>query len=998
MGVRIIWIVAVLLAARHPLALQATSAGQTHPRAGATVKQETVFSKADPIRNLKRKAEAASQKAASLLRPKDVAGKRSGRQTGTALRSAVLFLRESARLFTAVRAYDRAADSHFQIGEIESTLAAYDKSLAAYHESLRLAKDQALRCRASSRITQIQASLGEREQADTFLKQTLESCKDVSDKNALGEESLARAEVLYYSVAFQTSEGFYSQARSSFAESGNREREAWALVHWGYARLEANPKEASKLAQQSLQISSSLHDQYGIAQARQALGISAAVQSQFETAQCNSAQALIVFHQLPDKDNEGIVLNNMGKVSREMGEPEASLGYYRRARLSFAAVHDYLGEADAITGIAAALSAMGQYRLLPPLYQQKRRLAEKAKNDILLASVLANQADLHERNHELAKAEELYRRSAAIYQSSKYPRGESNALLSLAHLQIEQHRDAEAISTLEDARVLKRKNGDQEGLAKIGFEIAYIHRRMGKLEEALADIEGTIRIIESQRLQIANFDSRADYFAAVHQYYSLYIQVLMALHKLHPQQDFAQRAFEASERSKVRSLLDLLTVSSQNSPCEELLKPINEKPSLADSPPAEAAGSAPSAVLGLQQIQAEIQDDDIILEYALGDESSYLWTVERNQIVSWELPASTRLEELVKSFLHSLILPQPRKDETASDYARRIGKARQAYKAVAAQLSRLLIGHLSLPAEKRLLIVPDAFLQSIPFSALPLPETGKANAVLLDQHEIVVLPSASALGALRKTTGTRLPPTAGIAVLADPIFGPHEAESRSGSDSADRQRLRSRQPVLSRALRDVHGSDDIPPLPGSREEAESIKKIFGKEVQLAVGYDANRKSVLDGFLAPYRVVHFATHGIIDTRHPEMSGLVLSLFNKQGRMQDGYLRLGDVYKLKLSADLVVLSSCESALGKELGSEGIIGLPRGFLYAGAKSVISSLWKVDDQASKELMNVFYSELHDRKSPAAALRRAQSALASDPYWSNPYYWAAFILQGEYK
>lgn len=988
MGIPIIWVIAAVLAAQHPFAPQAEVAEQRDLPAHAKVNNESDAGNTRELL-LQRKAEAASLKAASLRR----------QQTGTALRSAVPLLQESARLFMAARAYDRAADSYFQAGEIDVTLGAYDKSLAAYRESLRIAQDQALRCRASSRITQIHASLGEHQQTDTFLKHTLESCKDVQDKNALGEESLAQAEVLYYSGAFETSEGVYSQARSLFADSGNREREIWALLHLGYARFERDPKEASNLAQQALQIWFSLHNQQGVAQARQALGFFAASQGQFETAQCNSAEALKVFHEFADRESEGAVLNNMGKLSREIGEPETSLKYYRRARLSFAAVHDHLGEADAITGIAAAFSAMGEYQRLSLLYQDKLRVAEEARNNTFIASAMADMANLHERNHEFAKAEELYRHSAAIYQSNHHWRGESNALLGLAHLQIEQHRDTEAISTLEAARVLKETNRDQESLAKIGFELAYVYRRMGHIEDALAAIQPTITIIESQRLQIANFDSRAAYFAAVHRYYSLYIQVLMGLHKLHPEQGFAQRAFEASERSKVRSLLDLLTVSIQNSPCDELLKkPINAEPFPGNSSQAGNVIAASSAVLNLQQIQAEIRDDDIILEYALGDESSYLWTVDRNQIVSRELPASTELGELVKSFLRSLMLLQQGKDEPTSDYANRIGKAHQAYNAHASQLARILIGQLSLPAEKRLLIVPDAFLQSIPFSALPLPEIGKVNAVLLNHHEIVVLPSVSALGALRKVAGTRLPPTAGVAVLADPVFEPLQKEAPVHADNLARQRSLNRSAGLSRALRDVQGSDYIPPLPGSREEAFSIKKIFGRNVHLALGYDANRKSVLNGLVSSYRVVHFATHGIIDTRNPEMSGLVLSLFNQRGKAQDGYLRLGDIYKLKLSADLVVLSSCESALGKELESEGIIGLPRGFLYAGAKRVISSLWKVDDQATKELMTLFYTGLHAGKNPAAALRSAQSTLANDPHWKSPYYWAAFILQGEYK
>ena len=111
-----------------------------------------------------------------------------------------------------------------------------------------------------------------------------------------------------------------------------------------------------------------------------------------------------------------------------------------------------------------------------------------------------------------------------------------------------------------------------------------------------------------------------------------------------------------------------------------------------------------------------------------------------------------------------------------------------------------------------------------------------------------------------------------------------------------------------------------------------------------------------------------------------------------------MRLGDIYKLKLSADLVVLSACDSALGKDLESEGTIGLPRGFLYAGAKRVIASLWKVDDAATAKLMSSLYARIQKGESPSAALRKAQLEMLDDPLWSKHYYWAAFALQGEYQ
>jgi CHAT domain-containing protein len=165
-----------------------------------------------------------------------------------------------------------------------------------------------------------------------------------------------------------------------------------------------------------------------------------------------------------------------------------------------------------------------------------------------------------------------------------------------------------------------------------------------------------------------------------------------------------------------------------------------------------------------------------------------------------------------------------------------------------------------------------------------------------------------------------------------------------------------------------------------------------------MGFDANREALMDSSIARQRIIHFATHGMMDARHPEFSGLVLSMFNKKGKYQDGYLRLSDIYDLKLSADLVVLSSCESALGKDLGSEGIIGLPRAFLYAGARSVVASLWKVDDDATVTFMKGFYSRLQQGEDPARALQGAQLDLLRSTRLSDPYYWAAFVLEGDYR
>jgi CHAT domain-containing protein len=188
-------------------------------------------------------------------------------------------------------------------------------------------------------------------------------------------------------------------------------------------------------------------------------------------------------------------------------------------------------------------------------------------------------------------------------------------------------------------------------------------------------------------------------------------------------------------------------------------------------------------------------------------------------------------------------------------------------------------------------------------------------------------------------------------------------------------------------------------LPFTRREAEEILALVPEQQRLkALDFDANRAMATSPQLGNYRFVHFATHGVLDTEHPELSGIVLSLFDRQAREQDGYLRVHEIFNLKLPVDLVVLSGCRTGLGKQIKGEGLMGLTRGFMYAGAARVMVSLWDVSDEASARLMVEFYKRMlgRERLSPAAALRGAQVTLWQQERWRAPYYWAAFVLQGE--
>jgi CHAT domain-containing protein len=275
--------------------------------------------------------------------------------------------------------------------------------------------------------------------------------------------------------------------------------------------------------------------------------------------------------------------------------------------------------------------------------------------------------------------------------------------------------------------------------------------------------------------------------------------------------------------------------------------------------------------------------------------------------------------------------------------------------------------------------------------------------LLIAAHEIVYLPSASVLALLRREAAARTPAPKTLAVLADPVFSDQdERVSRLSAEGQRDARQSMNQRALVRAWEDVSGSDAstrLERLSGSAQEADAITARVPAAQQLkALGFAANRATATDPVLSQYRILHFATHAVINNVHPELSGLVLSLVDEQGRAQDGFLRAHEIFNLKLPAELAVLSACRTALGKEVKGEGVISLARGFMYAGAPRVVVSLWAVRDVETTNLMAQFYRQLlgTQRRSPAAALRAAQAEM-----WRKglpPYYWAAFVLQGEWK
>jgi CHAT domain-containing protein len=509
----------------------------------------------------------------------------------------------------------------------------------------------------------------------------------------------------------------------------------------------------------------------------------------------------------------------------------------------------------------------------------------------------------------------------------------------------------------------------------------------------------------------------------------------MQLHKLNPSQRIDSVALETSERARARCLLELLGEARANiregvdagllARERELAELINAKAErqfqlamskqISDEA-AIVAREMESLLAGYQELQAQIRArspryavltqpepttvaeiqrlldaDTLLLQFSLGEQRSYMWLVSSKSIASYELPNRAEIEEAARRFYHLLRNPDQSTEPKALEES-------------AQHLSRMLLSPAaSLLGSKRLLIVPDGALHYVPFAALATPSHIEAANCppLIVNHEIVVLPSASVLEQIRRELSQRKRPQRAVAVLADPVFSRDDPRLRSNTLPNEL----SSAPVsdLQRAMADVGLAGNLsrfPRLPFSRREAEAIAgSVPQTQSMKALDFRASRDTATNGELSNYRIVHFATHGLLNNTHAELSGIVLSLIDSEGQPQDGFLRLHEIYNLRLPADLVVLSACQTGLGKEIRGEGLVGLTRGFMYAGAARVAASLWKVDDAATAELMKRFYlGMLMQGLPPAAALRKAQVGMWRQERWRSPYYWAAFVLQGEWK
>ncbi len=757
-------------------------------------------------------------------------------------------------------------------------------------------------------------------------------------------------------------------------------------------------------------------------------------------------KALPIYKPLGQQSAEGITLSNIGNSYNRLGELQKGIDYLQQAVLKLRAVGAKGPESLALSNIGVAYALLGDYEKALTYYNQARTIQQQTGNKAQEAETLDHLGVLYSRQNQLEKALEFHQQALQLQRASGNARREALSLSNLGHVYTLLDRTREALDHFDQSLSILRRLGDLNNAAFALEGRARAEQRLGNLSEARKNIEESLRLIEMVRVQAGSQQHRASYLASREKAYEFYVDLLMQQHAAEPGKGHDAEALQASERGRARSLTEMLneahvdilqgvdaalvekerdirrslnakaqlqirfnTQKGKQDEVDALNREISEleddyqqvQAAIRKSSPTYAALMQPQP-LGLKGIQEQLDPNTALLEYTLGDERSYLWVVTQDSLKTYKLPKRDELEKLARQVYESLTARSVFQSlETAAQRQTRIAEADAQFQRAAADLGRIILTPaVTELGTKRLVVVADGALQYVPFAAL----SAKSYRPLVLDHEIVGIPSASSLAVQRESLANRKPAPKGIAVIADPVFSTVDARFRSGTSTQAETANTASTANDTRIIEHLSGGPGgqlvIPRLPFTRQEAERILAVAPAESNYrATDFRANRSLATGGELSQYRYVHFATHGYADTARAGLSAIVLSMIDEQGKPQDGFLRTHDIYNLKLPAELVVLSACETGLGKEVKGEGLEGLTRAFMYAGARRVVVSLWNVNDKATASLMQRLYTEmLRSNKTPAAALRAAQIEMLRTRQWQSPYFWAPFVMQGEWK
>jgi len=930
--------------------------------------------------------------------------------TEEALRRAIPSLEEAIPRWRVLGDLYNEYQTLMYLGEVYFNLSEYEKSLLPYQQALALRQRPGWKWHevwAYNNLGRSYEMLGETEQALKYfqlgVKEVEAAWKEDPVRDfgiaytALGALYLKSGEKQKAFEFLHKAIPYWRSSRANDLGTPDLNGEARVFLRLGQLHASLGQREkANEYLQQAAKVWRETSDPVWLVRALNALGQSHCDVSDFGGALASFSEALQVAKHSGSKENEAYALANLGQVNFSLGNYERAKDYLLESLALMIAIKNQSGQAYALTRLG--LLSRNEGKRVEALHDFSRALSlrETVRDREGIADALYQLARLHRDFGDLAQARDEIQRSK---QSLEFVRS------GLASREMRASFSSTVRSYYElevDLLMQSHQLNPSAGFDHKAFEASEQGRARALLEtliEAGVNFrEGVDRTLgERERSVQQRLNAKTDY----------QIRLLSGKHS-------------DEEAATIRKETDALAEEYRDI-----------RAHISSASPRYAGLTQPRS-LTLTDLRTKVLDDNTaLLEYQMGEERSFLWLITKEDFRSFELPKRAVIESLAREFHNRLSsAPSDPKLLISGTRRKRLIEADR-LNAVGSALARMIL-EPALPdvGDKRLLIVPDGALHYIPFAALPTapaplvpkgfrPQTqrnrvGKRNEFsskrtgsLIRDREIVTLPSASALALLRDPTENRSLSPNLVAVFADPVFSYNDERLntalKSTARNATREQTRSIEELaFDRSFTDlgVESNAGIPRLFATRREADSIAAFAGpNKARLSLDFAANKNAVFNAGLNHYQIVHFATHASVNSKHPELSGILLSFFDEHGQAQNGFLQAHELYNLQLPAELVVLSACDTALGKEIRSEGLISLTRGFMYAGARRVVSSLWKVDSEATAELMTHFYREmLTNKRRPADALRAAQVHMSRDLIWNHPYYWAGFIIQGEYR
>lgn len=947
-------------------------------------------------------AEAWEAEAAAL--------RRSGRPEDRA--KAIPLQRQAADAWKSIGDREREAKALTSLGQLLDLSGNAEQALTAFQSAADLLPrdtQPAARAAALYGIAKIRASRYEHGEAVRLYREALELRRQSGDRfeqalilhnlgaehwsTAGNEEALAR-----YREALAIREELDDKPGLAYTHYGI------ALTHW----TSGERQQALDAARKSEAIWKELGSPFGQANAWNSIGLLCAELGDAVRAREAYAQAMALWKQAGSATMQAYTRNNLGMLAASRGQLREAARAYREALPVLEAANDR-------RGIAYVLHNLGDLALLRGAPGEAMPFYERS---------LATKRIVGDRYGEAVTTERL----AAATSAS----GNAEGALRLFQTALDQHQ------------AMGNRAGEFMALAGLGRTL----RDLGDTEAGKLRYQQALSLAEQDRTDIADEDLRISYFTTVQSLYTEYISFLCSLYEANGDSRFLEEAFLANERSRARQLLDNLMRmaaapasgpaletagdrdtsgemaawlrreqagrSRLRAAAQRLQRLYSTESSTAERDLARAqferllrewsgrhigqvasssTGHAFAAVLPtedtrlLASLRAKLIDNDTVLvAFRLGERTNYAWAVTHGGISFARLPGETALRAIAQRYLGAVTAREPSPAGTdLAERNQRIHSMDAALEQASRELSWVLFSKvLRNQQARRLVILPDGFLGQIPFASLPQPFNPAEPMVA--KWEIARAPSASVLAALQDRL-EQVRANRSLTIVADPVFSADDARIPSGT------RLAALSAVSERTG---------PPLPRLRftmEEARRISASTAQPVRLYTGFQASRELLSPEALEQPGILHLATHSWVDERAPEASGVAFSNLRENGDPVDGFLRLFEIYKLRMNAELVVLSGCRTAGGGVLEGEGINGLVRGFLNAGAPRVLATLWDVQDNSTAEMMDRFYRHyLREGRSAGEALRRAQLSLRNTGHLSHPYYWAGYVLEGDWR